>query len=947
MDYNHIEIEGKWKKFWAENKIYKVSNDTTKPKYYVLDMFPYPSGAGLHVGHPLGYIASDILSRYKKMSGYNVLHPMGYDAFGLPAEQYAITTGVHPASSTDENIKRYRAQLDNIGFSYDWDREVKTSDPSYYKWTQWIFSELYKHYYDLRADKACPITDLINEFCKTGNAKIQATNTLDITFSAEEWKSFNIAQKEEILMNYRLAYRKVGYVNWCEALGTVLANDEIKDGVSERGGYPVERKPMMQWFLRITSYAERLLNDMKSLDWSDALKTMQANWIGRSEGAQMFFDIEGHDLKLEIFTTRPDTIFGATYMVLAPEHDYVDIITTKAQKEDISQCIKLVNNRSERDRMAEVKDMTGAFTGAYAINPFNGDKIPIWIGDYVLKDYGTGAIMAVPSDDERDATFAKKYNLPFIDVVDKSSYPGASLHDKLGIIINSDFLNGMEVPAAIQYMFDQIDLKGYGQKRVNYKLRDANFSRQRYWGEPFPIKYDKEGIPHLLEKSELPLLLPELSNFKPTTDGKSPLAKATDWVNDGEFTRETDTMPGFAGSSWYFLRYMDSTNDDEFASQDAVNYWKEVDFYIGGAEHAVGHLMYSRFWHKFLYDKGLVPTPEPFKKLVNQGMIQGVIESIYLKKSDLVQEFYSEEIALSMENEDFALIPIHIDFVSQYGTPNSHLSLEGISEFIKWRPEFANASFFTSDGIIENGKIISGNSGVKLLTKSEVGKMSKRYFNVVNPDDVVEKYGADCFRMYEMFLGPIDQSKPWDINGIDGVSKFLRKFWNLSHNEGVLMISEDAPNKEELKVLHTTIKKVTEDIERFSMNTTISAFMVCVNDLRRLNCNKSEILKPLTLLLAPFAPFIAEEIWYQLGGEGSVHHAKFPTSNPTYLVEDTILYPICVNGKKRDEVEFSPDETQQNIEQAVLSLESIKKWLEGKPAKKVIIVKGRIINIVI
>jgi leucyl-tRNA synthetase len=949
MDYNHLEVEDKWKKFWVKNKIYKVDNDTSKPKYYVLDMFPYPSGAGLHVGHPLGYIASDILARYKKMKGFNVLHPMGYDAFGLPAEQYAITTGVHPAKSTAENIARYRSQLDNIGFNYDWDREVKTCDPSYYKWTQWIFSELYNHYYCLQSDKAVHIDFLKAEFENNGNGKIETVNTCDSVFTAEEWASYSLKEKEEILMNYRLAYRKVGYVNWCEALGTVLANDEVKDGVSERGGHPVERRPMMQWFLRITAYAERLLNDMKSLDWSDALKTMQQNWIGRSEGAQMFFELEGHDCKLEIFTTRPDTIFGATFMVLAPEHDYVKIITTNQQKEAIENCIRQVNSRSERERMAEVKDMLGAFTGAYAVNPFTNEKIPVWIGDYVLKDYGTGAIMAVPSDDERDANFARKYKLPFIDVVDKSNYPGATLHDKLGIIINSHFLNGMEVPQAIQLMFQKIEEKKIGKKRVNYKLRDANFSRQRYWGEPFPIKYDKEGIPVLLDLAELPLELPQLSDFKPTDDGKSPLARAVDWVSEGDYARETDTMPGFAGSSWYFLRYMDASNDKEFASQDAVNYWKDVDFYIGGAEHAVGHLMYSRFWHKFLYDKGLVPTSEPFKKLVNQGMIQGVIESIYLKKSENAefQEFYSEELALGMTDSEFALIPVHIDYITAYGTTNSHLTLENIRQFTDWRPEFKNAKFICSDVIIQHNKLIHGRGSVKLKTKSEVGKMSKRYFNVVNPDDVVHKYGADCFRMYEMFLGPIEQSKPWDTNGIDGVSKFLRKFWNLCHVDGKFIVSDYSPSKDELKILHGTIKKVSEDIERFSMNTTISAFMVCVNELRRLDCNKKEIIHPLTRLLAPFAPFIAEEIWQKLGEGGSVHHTGYPVAEEKYLMEDKVIYPICINGKKREEIEIDVNEPQQNIEKAVLQLGSIQKWLEGKSPKKIIIVKGRMINIVI
>ena len=944
MDYNHKDIESKWRKDWAENGVYKTSNNSDKPKYYVLDMFPYPSGSGLHVGHPLGYIASDIVSRSKRMQGYNVLHPMGYDAFGLPAEQYAIQSGVHPAVSTEENIKTYRSQLDNIGFSYDWDRQVKTCDPSYYKWTQWIFLQLYGHYYNSDIDKAEPLDLLIKRFEENGSSGINAPNHLDKDFTAEEWKNMSALQKDQTLMCFRLAYRKTGYVNWCEALGTVLANDEVKDGVSERGGYPVERKPMMQWFLRITAYAHRLLSDMENLDWPDALKTMQSNWIGQSEGAQVFFNILDSDIKLEIYTTRPDTIFGATFMVLAPEHDLVPSLTTPAQQQAIDECIKIVKSKSERDRMAEVKEMNGAFTGSYCIHPFSGEKIPIWIADYVLKDYGTGAIMAVPADDERDQNFAKKYNLPIVDVVDKSKYPNATLHDKLGIIINSDFLNGLEVPDAIKLAIQKLEEKGIGTKKVNYKLRDANFSRQRYWGEPFPIKYDKDGVSYPLDESELPLELPALDDFKPTTDGKSPLAKVTEWVNRGEFTLETDTMPGFAGSSWYFLRYMDADNDISFVSKEAVNYWQDVDFYIGGAEHAVGHLMYSRFWHKFLYDKSLVPTNEPFKKLINQGMIQGIVESLYLLKSDDNEShFYSEEIALQHPDKEFALIPVHVDFVSEYGSPKSHLNAEGIKSFLHWRPDYTNAKFHTADGIFTSESI---SETTKLFTKSEVGKMSKRYFNVVNPDDMVSKYGADCFRMYEMFLGPIEQSKPWDTKGIEGVSKFLRKLWNLSHDEGNLTISNDDPSKEEFKILHTCIKKVNEDIKNFSLNTSISAFMVCVNELKRIDCNKTAIINPLVRLLAPFAPFITEEIWSELGNNGSIHHSEYPKHNDEYLAEDSFTYPFCINGKKKSELTLPTNATPQEIETAAKVVENLDKWLEGKAIKKVVVVPGRMINIV-
>ncbi len=699
MDYNSSEIERKWKKFWQDHKVYQVEVDHHKPKYYVLDMFPYPSGSGLHVGHPLGYIGSDIFSRYKRMKGFNVLHPMGYDAFGLPAEQYAIQSGVHPAISTLENINQYRSQLENIGFSFDWSREVRTCDPEYYKWTQWIFLQLFQHYYDLDQDKAIMIEELIKKFESGGSSSVNAPNSNDLTFSAEEWNGLSAIEKDEILMGYRLAYRKIGYVNWCEALGTVLANDEVKDGVSERGGHPVEKRAMKQWSLRITAYAERLLNDLDTLKWSDALKTMQRNWIGRSEGAQLFFDLDGHDEQIEIFTTRADTIFGATYMVLAPEHDLVDKITTEDQQDEISKYKSYVASRSEIERMAEVKEVTGAFTGGYAINPFTNTKIPVWIGEYVLKDYGTGAIMAVPSDDERDKAFAKKFGLEIIDVVDKSKYPDATLHDKLGVLINSGFLNGMEVPDAIEKTLQEIESRGIGKRQINYKIRDANYSRQRYWGEPFPIWYDKEGVAHAVDVSELPLELPTLEDFKPASGGKSPLARLDEWVMPSEgVTRETDTMPGFAGSSWYFLRYMDAHNDNEFAGEEALNYWQDVDLYIGGTEHAVGHLMYSRFWHKFLYDKGLVPTAEPFKKLVNQGMIQGIIEYIYLSKEKR-QGFNIFHSADLVENDEgYAKIPVHVDFVSNYGSKESYLDGKGIQSFCEWRPEYQDSIFITKEG---------------------------------------------------------------------------------------------------------------------------------------------------------------------------------------------------------------------------------------------------------
>lgn len=947
MDYNTAEIESRWKQFWKENDTYKVSTDSDRPKYYVLDMFPYPSGAGLHVGHPLGYIATDIYARYKRQSGYNVLHPMGYDAFGLPAEQYAIETGVHPAKSTDENIKRYRAQLDNIGFNYDWSRSVKTSDPQYYKWTQWIFLQLFGSYFDNDTARCASITELVSKFESGGSSVVNAANSQDEAFSAEDWNGYSTIEKNDTLMNYRLAYQKIGYVNWCEALGTVLANDEVKEGVSERGGHPVEKRAMKQWSLRITAYAERLLDDLDTLEWSDALKAMQSNWIGRSEGAQVFFDVVGHDKKIEVFTTRPDTIFGATYMVLAPEHDWVPSLTTPEQAEKIAHYKSYVNSRSERERMSEVKEVTGEFTGSYAINPFTGEEVPIWIGEYVLKDYGTGAIMAVPSDDDRDKSFAEKFGLKIIDVVDKSDYPKATLKDKLGKMINSGFLDGMEVVDAIKAAIKAIEDKNIGSGQVIYRLRDANYSRQRYWGEPFPIRYDGDGVAHAFDENELPHELPELENFAPASGGKSPLARNTSWVDaDTGYARETDTMPGFAGSSWYFLRYMDAQNEEEFASKKALDYWQDVDLYVGGTEHAVGHLMYSRFWHKFLYDKGLVPTVEPFKKLINQGMIQGVIESLYLKKEKENGQsvFVSKEVADADDSGEYAMIPVHVDFVTNYGSPDSHLNAAGIKKFAAWKSDYAGSKFISSAGEYTEGQ---SSTEIKIVTKSEVGKMSKRYYNVVNPDDMVDKYGADCFRMYEMFLGPIEQSKPWDTNGIDGVSKFLRKFWSLFYKEEKWIVNDTAPTADALKILHQTIKKVSEDIEKFSFNTSVSAFMVCVNELRSQKCHSKSILQPLVQLLAPFAPFVAEELWHTLGNDNSVHHSQYPKYDEQHLKEDSIEYPISVNGKKRDAINISSEASKDEIEKIALASETVQKWIDGQTIRKIIVVPGRMVNIVV
>ncbi|MFT5648475.1 MAG: leucyl-tRNA synthetase [Aureispira sp.] len=798
-----------------------------------------------------------------------------------------------------------------------------------------MFLKIFGHYYNNETNKAAPIEALIATFEQEGNANVDATSSQETTFSADEWNGYSPKEQDDVLMNYRLAYRKVGFVNWCEELGTVLANDEVKDGVSERGGHPVVKKPMRQWALRITAYAERLLDGLEQVDFSDALKTQQRNWIGRSEGAQLFFELPNHEANIEVFTTRPDTIFGATFMVLAPEHDLVAKITTEEQKEAIKEYQAYASSRSERDRMADVKTITGAFTGAYAINPFTGTKIPVWIADYVLISYGTGAIMAVPSGDERDARFANHFGLDIVQVVDQSAHEGAAIGDKVGLMINSGFLNGLPVTEAVTKAIEEINTKKIGEGKINYRLRDANFSRQRYWGEPFPIKYDADGVSHT--ETNLPLELPNLDNFKPTKEGKAPLARAEDWVKEGGMTREIDTMPGFAGSSWYFLRYMDPTNEAAPFSAEAVNYWQDVDLYVGGAEHAVGHLMYSRFWHKFMFDLGMVPTREPYKKLVNQGMLQGVIEFLYMlkEKQDGNSVFVSADKLSEYEGQEFAQIPVHIDFMTDYGKPESYLNEAGRAQFKAWRPDYNTAVFVTN----EEGQVI---------TKSEVGKISKRYFNVVNPDDVVSQYGTDCFRMYEMFLGPLEDSKPWDTKGITGVSKFLRKFWNLFHNEGEWIVTDEKATPAELKILHTAIKKVNQDVANFSFNTCIAHFMVVTNELKKATCSKREILEVLIVLMAPFAPFITEELWNKLGNKGSVHiNGTYPEHDDAHLVQSTITYPVCIKGKKRATITVAADASTDAIEKEALAVEEVQKWIDGKPIRKVIVVPKRMVNIVI
>lgn len=911
MDYNFKEIEPKWQRTWAEEDIYRVEIDPSRPKYYVLDMFPYPSGAGLHVGHPLGYIASDIFSRYKRMKGFNVLHPMGFDAFGLPAEQYAIQTGQHPAVTTEKNIQVYKEQLNKIGFSFDWHREIVTSDPGYYKWTQWAFERMFNHYYDTRQDKAMPIWELIAHFEANGTEGIHAHGTKELNFTAEDWNNYSNKEKSDVLQNYRMAFQADTMVNWCEGLGTVLANDEVIGGLSERGGFPVEQKRMRQWLLRVSAYAERLLQGLDNIDWSESLKEIQRNWIGKSEGATMFFPIRDHGTrKLEIFTTRADTVFGVTFMVLAPEHEIIGKITTPEQMDAVEDYIAQTKKRSERERMADTKRVTGVFTGAYAVNPFNGAQIPIWISDYVLAGYGTGAIMAVPAHDSRDYAFAKHFDLPIVPIIEcdisEQSYEGK--------LINSDFLTGLDVKEAIPAMFKAIEEQGVGYKKINYRLRDAIFSRQRYWGEPFPVRYDADGSPEVLPEDQLPLELPPIDDFTPTADGQPPLARIEGW------NYETSTMPGFAGSSAYYLRYMDPHNDQALVGKEADAYWENVDLYVGGVEHATGHLIYSRYWNMFLYDIGAVIKEEPYKKLVNQGMIQGRSNFVYRVLDDPSNK--NTFVSLGLKDE-YKTQELHVDVNI---VKNDILDTDA---FRAWRPEFRDAQF-----ILEDGKYVCGWA---------VEKMSKSMFNVVNPDYIVENYGADTLRMYEMFLGPLEQSKPWDTNGIDGVAKFLRRIWRM-----VEKVSDTQPTPEELKTLHKTIKKVSGDIEEFSFNTAVSAFMICLNELSDAKTTAREILEPLVVLLSPFAPHIAEELWRgPLGHATSVCLADYPVCQEKYLVESSFEYPVSFNGKMRFKRTFDLAADPADIEATIRADEQTAHYAEGKEIKKVIVVKGRIINVVI
>ncbi len=925
MEYRFSEIEQKWQRYWKERKTYQVTEETSKPKFYVLDMFPYPSGAGLHVGHPLGYIASDIYSRYKRHMGFNVLHPMGYDAFGLPAEQYAIQTGQHPAITTENNIRRYREQLDKIGFCYDWNREVRTCDPKYYHWTQWAFIQMFKHWFNNKSQKAEPVSELEKHFESNGTEGIDANCTEPLMFTAQEWKSFDHKKRQEILLNYRIAYLADTMVNWCPELGTVLANDEVKDGVSVRGGFPVFQKRMKQWSLRVSAYAERLLNGLENIDWSESLTEVQRNWIGRSTGAVVYFPIDGHNESFEIFTTRPDTIYGATFMVLAPEHELSKKLTTPQQKSEVEAYIAKTLARTERERIADAKTVTGVFTGSYAVNPLTGNKIPIWIADYVLSGYGTGAIMAVPAHDSRDFAFARQFKLPIVQVVvapgdtasDVESWSD-SYDSKEGIMINSGIINGMDVPVAVDTIIKYMESLKIGYRKVNYRLRDAIFSRQRYWGEPFPVYYI-DGLPQVLDEKNLPLALPEIDKYLPTEDGQPPLGRAKNWNTTNGEPFELSTMPGFAGSSAYYLRYMDPHNTNALVSNEANRYWQDVDLYIGGTEHATGHLIYSRFWNKFLFDLGVVCKDEPFRKLINQGMIQGRSNFVYRLKG--TNTFVSLGLI-----EKYDTTPIHVDVNIVH---NDILDLEA---FKKWRPEFSTAEF-----ILEDGKYRCGWA---------VEKMSKSMFNVVNPDDIIDQYGADTLRMYEMFLGPLEQSKPWDTKGIDGVSRFLKKLWRLFYDREMFMVTDEQPNEAELKVLHKTLKKISEDIERFSFNTSVSAFMICVNELTDLKCSKKAILEPLLIVLNPFAPHITEELWTALGNNPSIVDAPWPQFNEKFLAESMVEYPVSFNGKVRFKINMAANATVQEVESLVLADENTKKYLQGTQPKKVIVVPKKIINIV-
>jgi len=944
-EYNHKKIDEYWRTFWEDHQTYRTSTDPSKPKYYVLDMFPYPSGAGLHVGHPLGYIASDIVSRYRRLKGFNVLHPMGFDSFGLPAEQYAIQTGQHPAITTEQNIARYIEQLKNIGFSYDWSREVRTSDPSFYKWTQWIFMELFRSWYNKETDQAEPIETLIAKFEATGTEGVLAVCDDDApAFTADQWKAMGEREQYEMTLKYRLTYVADAVVNWCAALGTVLANDEVKDGVSERGGYPVEQKLMRQWMMRITAYADRLLRGLDTIDWSESIKEQQRNWIGKSIGAEVEFALEnqasnGQGQAIKVFTTRVDTIYGVTFMVLAPEHELVPQLTTPEQQEAVDAYVNAAKMRSERDRMADTKTVSGVFTGSYCLNPFSGEKVPIWLADYVLAGYGTGAVMAVPSGDQRDWTFAKQFNLPIVPILDaQKGMDEAADNTKEGHYINSGIVNGLTYAEALPVLIQYMEERGIGKAKVNFRLRDAVFSRQRYWGEPVPVFF-RDGLPYLIEEGELPLELPAVDKYLPTETGEPPLGRAEGWKYQNTYEYELSTMPGWAGSSWYWYRYMDPNNSQEFASPEAIDYWKSVDLYVGGSEHATGHLLYSRFWNKFLKDRGYVPEEEPFKKLVNQGMIQGRSNFVYRVKDSVGEGKTPVFVSYGLRKE-YDVTPLHVDVNI---VENDVLDVDA---FRQSRPDLT----LGNDGqpaefLLEDGKYVCG---------TEVEKMSKSKFNVVNPDMIVERYGADTLRLYEMFLGPLTDAKPWNTNGIDGVYRFLKKIWRLFYDEptetkpGRLLVTDEAPTPAELKALHKVIKKIAEDIDNLSFNTSVSAFMVCVNELTALKCNKRAILQDLVLVLSPFAPHIAEELWAALGNEpGTVTKAVYPAFNPAYLVEQAIDYPVQINGKVRATLTFSLDTSPADIEKEVLANETVQKWLEGKTPKKVIVVPKKIVNVVI
>ena len=925
MDYTFNAIEAKWRQIWQERNTYRVSEDNSKPKFYVLDMFPYPSGAGLHVGHPLGYIASDIFARYKRLKGFNVLHPMGYDSFGLPAEQYAIQTGQHPAITTKENIVRYRQQLDLMGFSFDWGREVRTSDPSYYKWTQWIFKQLFDAYYDLTLDKATPIASLVRTFEQEGNAHINAVHDCEQLFDAATWSAFAPEVKEAILQQYRMAYLAESWVNWCPALGTVLANDEIVNGVSERGGHPVEQKRMMQWSMRIKAYAERLLEGLDRIDWTDALKEQQRNWIGKSKGSSVQFAVKDTDLQIEVFTTRPDTIFGVSFMVLAPEHPYVAQICSPGQTEEVQAYQQQSALKTERDRQADVKNITGAFTGAYALHPFTGQQIPIWIGDYVLASYGTGAVMAVPCGDQRDYDFAKHFKLPIPNIFADQDISEAAYAEKDVVIANSDFLDGLHAKTAMEKAIAAIEAKGIGQGKTNYRLRDAVFSRQRYWGEPFPVYY-QDGLPHLVDDSLLPVTLPDVDAYLPTQDGEPPLARAVKeaWSCQLGERMEYNTMPGWAGSSWYFLRYMDPHNQEAFADPQKLAYWNQVDLYIGGSEHATGHLLYARFWTKVLYDLGFIQFDEPFAKLINQGMILGKSAIAHMGPD---QKMYSLDM-LPENKEGFREVRILIDLLND----DDSIQLDALKA---WQPQYAAQEFVS-------------NADGRVLVKREVDKMSKRWYNVVTPDDLCEKYGADTLRMYEMFLGPLEQSKPWDTKGITGVHGFLKKYWRLFHLNGYFEVIDNQPSPVALKTLHKTIKKLTDDLERFSFNTGVSSFMICVNELTEQKCNNRHVLEQLTILMAPYAPHICEEIWAQLQPtSSSIFNAEYPVFDPSYLTESSFDYPVSFNGKMRFKATLELALSVDEVKEVILAKPETQKWFEGKDPKKVIVVHGKIVNIVL